>query len=272
VLHTCYLVDDGRFKNRRKIYRHSNIEHEYYNELAKTERNLLKKYFLRIEAIKLKRFEKVLRAADVILAVNQKDTEYFRQKFPNVKSVYLPSFHPAEDVSVSLGKGNYILFHGNLSISENYESASWLIEHVFSKITHRVIIAGLNPPDFLVAACKPYPHIELVENPDADRMNLLINGAQVHVLHTAQPTGLKLKLLNVLFAGRFIVLNKFMLSGTGLAGGQSLQIADSPDEYCEKINACFERSFSEADISERRRLTQGFQNKGNVQKLIAEIF
>ncbi len=33
------------------------------------------------------------------------------------------------------GKGNYILYHGNLSVSENYNAALWLIENVFSKIT-----------------------------------------------------------------------------------------------------------------------------------------
>jgi len=45
----------------KKIYRHSNIEHEYYRELAKAETSLIKKLFLKVEAFKLKRFEKILK-------------------------------------------------------------------------------------------------------------------------------------------------------------------------------------------------------------------
>src|SRR5690606_36244726 len=93
VLHTCYLLNDNRFANRKKIYRHSNIEHEYYTELSKTERNVWKKLFLKIEAWKLKRFESILNRSNLILAVNQKDTEYFQKKYVSVKAMYLPSFH-----------------------------------------------------------------------------------------------------------------------------------------------------------------------------------
>lgn len=55
-----------------------------------------------------------------------------------------------DELQCKPGKENYILYHGNLSISENYNAALWLIENVFSKITHFTIIAGLNPPQHLV--------------------------------------------------------------------------------------------------------------------------
>src|SRR6185295_14876597 len=88
VLHTCYLMKDPRFKNRKKIYRHSNIEHEYYYELSKSEKNFIKGAYLKVESLKLRGFESILKHADLILAVNQKDTAYFQKRFPKVTTVY----------------------------------------------------------------------------------------------------------------------------------------------------------------------------------------
>lgn len=272
VLNTCGLLNDERFKGRKKIYRHSNIEHDYYSELSKSERSFLKKLFLKVEAWKLKRFEPVLNFANLILAVNQKDTDYFKQKYPKVQSLYLPSFHPNNALTATPGKSDYILFHGNLSVSENYEAVAWLTEHVFSKISHKVIVAGLNPPDFLTELLKPHKNIELKVSPTETEMDFLIHNAQVHALYTAQPTGLKLKLLNVLFKGRFVICNSHLLSGTGLLGNSGLIVSNTPYEFIENINSSMKIDFSENMIAEREILTRHFDNAVNVEKLIKAVF
>lgn len=272
VLHTCYLLDDPRFKDRKKIYRHSNIEHEYYLELSKTEKNAVKKVYLVLEAMKLKKFESVLRHANLILAVNQKDTEYFRQKYPAVRTTYLPSFHPNSALTIKTSPGDYILFHGNLGISENYEAAAWLIRHVFSKIKLKVVIAGLDPPKFLTDLIGKHPHIKLRKSPNEEEMVQLVRNAHIHVLYTAQPTGLKLKLLNVLFKGKFVICNTNMISGTGLEENKTLILSDSAEAFVQKINEYFYKEFSESLLKEREQLIVNFNNVSNANKLIGEVF
>lgn len=272
VLHTCYLLNDERFKSREKIYRHSNIEHEYYKELSKTERNFWKKCFLKIEARKLKRFEPILNHADLILAVNQKDTVYFKEKYPSVTCIYLPSFHANEKLDIKPGKSDYILFHGNLSVSENYEAALWLIEQVFSKINHQVIIAGLNPPEFLIELVRQFKNMELKASPNENEMQQLISQAQCHILYTAQATGLKLKLLNVLFNGRFVICNAHMISGTNLKENESLILADSTQEFISAANNCMKQEFSNQLKQERETLIENFDNEQNAKKLIESVF
>lgn len=272
VLHTCYLLNDERFRLRKKIFRHSNIEHEYYRELAATERKPLKKLFLKIEAAKLQRFENIVDHASLIMAVNQKDTAYFAHKYSNPRTIYLPSFHPAEQVQSLKGTGPYILFHGNLSISENYEAALWLIANVFSRVHSQVYIAGLNPPDFLKSEIAQHTNIKLVANPSETEMHNLIQKAQLHVLYTPQPTGLKLKLLNVLFAGRYIICNNNMLSGTGITENEGLKIADTPDQYIHYINALCDTPFSDMELQSRQNLCAPFSNQNNATKLMIEIF
>ncbi len=272
VLHTCYLLSDPRLKNRKKIYRHSNIEHEYYLELSRSEKSFIKRLYLKVEALKLKHFETILKHADLILAVNQKDTAYFKQKFPAVITEYLPSFHPNPEVAIKSGHGDYILFHGNLSVSENYEAAQWLMDEVFSKLKLKIIIAGLNPPDFLLEAIKEYPHIQLKLSPNEEEMTQLIRNAQIHVLYTSQPTGLKLKLLNVLFKGRFILCNPHLISGTGLVENSGLQLCNDAQEFIGHIHNCFIKEFTEEMIKERQKLCSVFDNAVNVKKLVEAVF
>lgn len=272
VLHTCYLLDDPRFKHRKKIYRHSNIEHDYYNELARSEKKLGKKLYLKIEAAKLERFESILNHADLILAVNQTDTAYFRKKFPKVHTEYLPSFHANYASTNKNGSSDYILFHGNLAISENYEAVIWLAKHVFSKIKFKVVVAGLKPPAFLLEELKQYSTIQVKASPNEEEMTQLIRNAQIHVLWTSQPTGLKLKLLNVLFKGRFVVCNTNMLAGTEINADHSLFVCDSAEQFIVRINECLYKDFTIELGQEREKITRSFSNETNIRILLNSVF
>lgn len=271
VLHTCYLMSDERFKNRFKIYRHSNIEHDYYYHLAQSEKKTFKRVYLKEEARKLKNFEKVIAHADLILAVNEDDAAYFKKNYPKVPCEFLPSFHPNEQVTSKPGKGDYILYNGNLSVSENYAAVLWLLENVFNKLNLPVIIAGLNPPAFLNEKIKKLEHVQLIANPPEAQMNKLIEDAHVHVLYTEQATGLKLKLLNVLFKGRFVVCNNKMIQGTGIKATNSLQVNNSAEEMVKSIKDLMSTEFTPDFISDRIQQTEQFSNSKNAAKLVALV-
>jgi hypothetical protein len=270
VLHTCYLLNDFDLKNKKKIFRHSNIEHHYFLELAKGEKSILKKIYLKIEAIKLKRFEKQITHANCILSVSETDLNYFKKTYTNTPSIYLPSFHEYDAMQSEKGYGKYILYHGNLSISENYNAVIWLIESVFSKIDFPVIIAGLNPPDFLKNKIKKHNNISLKENCSHNEMQQLITNAQIHCLYTKQATGLKLKLLNVLFSGRFILTNKAMLEGTSF--NKMCVLAETPQQYIDEINKLMHLQFSQSEIELREKNLFAIQNINKVNQLIQLLY
>jgi hypothetical protein len=268
VLHTCYLLNDPRFKNRVKIYRHSNIEHEYYARLADSEKSLSRKLYLKTEAKRLERFERIIDHADYILAVNNKDADYFKKKYSHPRTIYLPSFHPNDEINIKPGKGDYILYHWNLSISENYEAALWLTKNIFEKIKHKVVIAGLNPPQFLKTILSGFSHIELIENPSEEKMNELVQNAQVHCLYTEQATGLKLKLLNVLFKGRFLICNSKMISGTELKGNANSGFhVLNAQEMIEALEGLMTQEMTEEQINNRTKDLSIYFNHVNIQKL-----
>ncbi len=270
-LHTCYYIDDERLKSRIKIYRESNIEHHYYYHLFKSENNIFKKLYYITESIKLKIFQKKLKNADLMLVVSENDTLYLQKKFPKNKVCYLPSFHPNEKIKVKQGIGNYILYHGNLSVSENEEAACFLIENIFDKVKLPFIIAGLNPGNKIKSMAAKYHHIKLIENPDEQKMHELISEAQINILLTFQETGLKLKLLNTLYNGRYCLVNSKMLAGTNLH--ELCLIADSKEDIQKKLLTLFNNEFNLNELEHRQEiLNKNFSNQSNLKKLLSLVF
>jgi hypothetical protein len=270
-LHTCFLLNDKDINTRLKIYRESNIEHEYYFQLAKIENNIFKKIFFYSEAIKLRRFEKKLVNADIMLIVSESETDYFKKKFPAEKVNYLPSFHGNEIMEENTGQGNYALFHGKLSVPENHFAAMLLLREVFSKLNINVVIAGMDPSSELIEAAKEFSHIKIVSNPSMEQMAELIKNAHIHCLYSAQATGLKLKLLNVLYHGRFIVLNDKMIVGTGI--DKTTMLVEN-DLMCWKqiIERQMHLPFSEIDLKNRQKAIFHHGDNLKVAKLIKLIW
>jgi len=270
-LHSCFLLNDERLAARFKIFRESNIEHEYYYHLYKSESKFWQKVFYRMESWKLKQYEKTVAKSQLMLVVSQNDTRYFQQQFPKNKVIYLPSFHPNTSILAQPGKGEYVLYHGNLAVAENYLAARYILTEIASKCAHRFVIAGLNPPHDLVKLAESFTNVSLITNPDDAEMEKLLRNAQVNLLLTFQATGLKLKLLNVLYGGRFCLVNSAMLAGTGL--DELCVIANSPQDIISNLNDLLKKEFTAEEIELRKTsLSKNYSNKANAEKLIAEVF
>lgn len=255
-LHCCGVLLDESMAGRNVFVRAHNVEHDYYRLLAKSERNLYKKLYYSVEAVKLRRFEKILDNASAVFAISNNDFEYFRSRYENVHLI--PAFNGFSDVNVVEGQGDYVLYHGRLDVAENYDAAEFLITKVFSRLDVRLKIAGMNPPERLVALAAENQNVELIPNPDDSTMQQLIRNAQVNVLVTAQPTGLKLKLLNALFNGRHCLVNSKMIDGLNI--NDLCVVADSADEFVEAISILMTMPFNSEDVEKRRNGMDTFYN------------
>jgi hypothetical protein len=265
-LHSCYHLVNPALEHRFKMVRMHNIEHDYYTNLANVERNPAKKYFFKLESRRLSNFEFTLKHANCILAISPNDKKYLETKFENV--VYVPAFHPNTKVETKTGKGDFILYHGNLEVGENDQAALYLVNEVFSRMSLPCVIAGNNPSTLLKQVVKKYPNISLVESTSIESVHALIREAQVNVLPTFQATGIKLKLINALFIGRHCVVNTAMICNTGL---KALCIeANDPQTMAAEIACVFEKEFTEADIEKRKHFFDThFNNHESAKQVIA---
>jgi hypothetical protein len=269
-LHTCYYLNDKRLKRRFKIFRECNIEHDYYRAIGKAEKNILKKLFYHIEAMRFERFQKNAAHAELIIAVSMADRDYLQRMFPRSRVAFMPCFHGNTQITATAGQSDFMLYHGKLSVKENEKAAIHLINNVFCKLPYPCIIAGMDPPPALLKAAALHPNIAVEANPSVERIRTLIREAQINVLVTFQDTGLKLKLLNSLFAGRHTVVNSLMLTGSGLE--PLCSVADTPDEMIRTCRRLMQTPFSTDALRERtNRLFPVFSDNHQAQRLIALI-
>jgi len=270
-LHSCGYISHPKLKNRVKVFRECNIEHHYYYNLAKASNSLFDKIYYLTESFRLKLFQRRVSHADYVLGISQKDTNYLYGKFPHNKVIHLPAFHENEDLSVSEGTGNYALYHGNMSVAENYLAAQYLIKKVFADLSTPLVIAGKKPPEHLKVLAAKYPHITIEDTPDDTTMSRLISEAQVHILITFQATGLKLKLLNTLFRGRHILVNPQMVAGT--LAEPLCETGHSDKELQQKVQQLMKTPFDSTSLHKRNILLQKhYSNQHNAQKLIEWVF
>jgi len=264
-LHTCYYLNHPQLANQIRLVRTHNVEHEYYLNLYKAERNIFKKLFFRMEACKLKGYEKVLKNASHLLCISPNDNYYFDRKYGH--SRFVPAFHPFNEIKSQVGRGKYILFHGNLSVSENIQAVEFLIKNVFTKTGHPVIIAGKNPSEHLIRKISQHSNIQLISNPESNEMEALIQNSHISLLPTFQDTGLKLKLLASLFSGRFCIANTPMIHKTGLE--HLCHLADTPEEMIRLINELFNQDFTLEEIGKRKIILEdAFSNRSNALNII----
>lgn len=270
-LHSCYHIDDPRLADRLLIYRESNIEHRYYFNLFKAERHPGKKAYFLVESLKLLLFQHKLKHAGAMLVVSKEDMVYLSKHFPGVGVYYLPSFHANSEIKTLEGSGDYTLYHGNIEVPENESAATFLINKVFAGSSHRLIIAGMNPPRRIIQLAARYKNISVVANPDDEKLFSLIRNAHVNILVTFQATGLKLKLLNTLYNGRHCLVNPPMLNGTGLEG--LCHIANNAEGLLRKLDELKNKPFSNADAEARRQiLGSAYSNAVNADRVIGIIF
>lgn len=270
-LHSCYYLDNPLLKNRKKIYRESNIEHHYYYHLFKAENNIFKKFFFISESLKLYFFQSKLKHANEILVVSKEDAYYLSEVFPGNEIKFIPSFHAFDKLNFSSVNANYILYHGNFSVAENALAANYLIDEVFSKLPqYKFVLAGLNPSDELKKKAGKFSNIQIISNPDDAKMQQLIAEAAINTLITFQPTGLKLKLLNVLFIGKHCIVNSNMLTGTDLH--KACIIADNAEEMISAIVKYMQITFSEDDLLMRENFLKEYKNEEKTKAFLKVLF
>lgn len=195
-LHCCGFLNHPQLKNKKKLVRLHNIEHAYYAQLMKTESNLLKRFYFKMEAKKLVYFEKDLAFADEILVISKYDELHYQKLFKQVKLI--PPFHQYDELKIEKTLSDYILFNADFNISFNYQFAIAL--NKWATAAHKkLILAG--KVDF-----KNVDDLTIIQNPTDLELDDLIGKAFINIIAVEQKTGFKIKLVHALYRSKNIVV------------------------------------------------------------------
>jgi hypothetical protein len=269
-VHCTYLLTDARFSKRTCYVRLHNVEHVYYKNLFRNASSLVKKMYYFWESRLLYQYEKTIASKANFWTVIPTDAPVYKKLGAKTIS-YLPLFLPGWTVQSEEGKGSYCLYHGDLSVAENEKAAKWLLNEVFNGLDFPLVIAGKNPSPTLQQLAEQATNTCLVANPGNSEMQDMIRKAHVHVLPSYNATGIKLKLLNALFIGRFCVVNNATVYGTQLE--ETCHVANTAAETKNQVADLFNRDFSQREITKRKQLLEHmFDNKANAIQVVKQVW
>jgi hypothetical protein len=269
-IHCTYLLNDKRFKQRKCFVRLHNVEHIYYGHLYTFTKSPFKKLYFLWESYLLKSYERSITNKAAFFSVTQKDAEIYKTMgCTNIQS--LPLFLPGWKVNSGEGKGCFCLYHGDLSVAENEQAATWLLETVFNDLSIPFVIAGKNPSEKLVKLVRNKNSTCLIANPEEREMQDLIEKSHINIIPSYNSTGIKVKLLNALYNGRHCLVNEASIEGTGLE--KVCNIASTAQEFKNAINAIYDRPFPIEEIDLRREVLDNmFNNTHNANKITDTIW
>ncbi|WP_455585971.1 glycosyltransferase family 1 protein [Bacteroides sp.] len=270
-LYTCYFLNHKSLKNRLKLVRAHNVEHDYYMHLGRSAVSWVKRCYYMLEARKLYSFEKKVKYADAILAITPADQQHFMKHYPTVPAYWTPCFYNDILPDHTIGTDPYVLYHGNLSVDENVHAALFILDNLVPSLDSdiQIVFAGNSPVPELIHKVAEFPNVKLIANPSEEEMNRLITRARINLLLTFQRTGIKLKLIHALFKGHgHCLVNSQMLSDEALE--PLCVVADEPTELIKQIRRLYAIEPNTIEVEQRiRHLQIMYDNYANACKILS---
>lgn len=271
-IHCTGILPDLDTRYRKIVVRMYNNESLYYRELARTEHGFFKKLYFYKESRLLHRYVHHLPDECMYACVSQKDVQVLKNEYHLSNVEWLPPFPAWQAVSGEEGQGNFCLYHGDLSVPENEEAASWLICNVFTKARVPFIVAGKQPSKKLQRITGLCQHTCLVANPSEKEINDLVHKAHIHTLPCFKDgAGVRLKLLHALSEGRHCVANEAMVTGTGLE--DACHIGDTANAFASIVMQLHHHPFTREEIILRKQLLGNtYNNEKNALNLSQKLW
>lgn len=217
-----------------------NIEHELLERRAQFSRNPIKKWVLAWEAKKFRRDElAICRQFDLVLAPSQRETNELHALLPEISIKTIPNSIDSDYFALRSSKprGKQIIFVGTTQVDANRDGVLYFMDAIFPLIERRVpeisftIIGGSPPPE--IRALGERPNVTVTGFvPD---VRPYMEGAAAMVVPLRIGGGTRLKILEGLAFGVPTISTSLGSEGINVRDGQHLMLADTPDEFADKV-------------------------------------
>jgi len=257
------------------LVRTHNIEYVIWQRLAINEKNPLKQWFYKHLAKRLKRFETTYyNLADGIAAITPED-----QQRLNEMGVHKPISVIPAGVDLSASQVEFLIQQEVDSIfiisaldwEPNIEGLKWFLDNVWSvlitkKPSIRLHIAGKSTPEWLKNSNIPQATIHGF----VDDAKMFKNAYQLMLVPLLSGGGMRVKIVEGLALGKCIISTTIGAEGINYTDQQNIVIADTPDEWIDRIIFYLENETARRAIeSEAKKLAfEEYDNKAVTRKYI----
>lgn len=251
-----------------------NVEFEIWERTANTEKNILKKWFYKNNAIRFKKWEiEQFKNVDLIFPVSLRDQKCIQEFAPN-KKYYTINFgidleeYPKQSFDL---KNISVAFLGALDWIPNQEALIWFLEHVWSRIDGYYegldfYIAGRRAPEWLIKKIKNH-NVKYIGEVDSSQEFIMQH--PIFVVPLMAGGGVRIKIIEQMALGRVIISTPIGAEGLEVMNGENIMIAETSDDFIRDVDYLLRNPDGIRYISENARIT--VENLYNEKVIFAEL-
>ncbi len=267
-LQTAHIIQFLKDNNHKLYLRYHNNETEYYKGLSLSEKNLFKKIIYRIESLKYIRYQKkLLKKFEAVFCLSEKEYKEVETYSENAQLIHI--FHGNQSVKQLNKKGNYFLFHGDLTTADNKRALNETIDLFKTLPQYQLVVASDRASEDIKRKISEVANISLTPIQTTEKLHHLLENAHGNILVSYQNSGTKVKLFNTLYNSRFVIINGNITDDPVLTG-LCLYGADI-NEIRQKIITSAEKDY---DAAENRKeiLEKTHSDKAKAEEIVKIIF
>ena len=241
------LFSDPPLRSKTLIFQH-NVESQIWERLFQNARGLKKIYF-RQQWKRLEKFEgKTCAQADGVAAVSEEDCRLMRKLF-GLKNLLgaVPTGVDVEYFSAATRRAKQpqsLVFLGSMDWMPNIDGAKFFVEEIFPLVRRKfpnstLAMVGRNPP----------PQIKELEKTSGVQVTGTVadvrpylGQAEVMIVPLRIGGGTRIKIFEGMASGIPVVSTTIGAEGLPVRSGENIFLADSPDEFANRICQLFEQA------------------------------
>lgn len=270
----CLYIDTCRQHSKAKlVQRAHNVEYKIWERGAAADSNPLKRWYLSIQAARLKAFEReALGRVDTVLAISTEDEGFIKELQPAAKTIIVPAGMDIDERMPAIQPpGVSLFFIGALDWLPNLQGLEWFLRDVWPQVhaaypALKFHIAGKKMPEQFYS----FGHMNVVAHGEVPSSVGFINSHSVLLSPLVSGSGVRIKIIEAMAMGKVILSTAVSAEGSGATDGQHLLIANNAQEYITQIGRLLAEPVLMERLSRSARefALDRFQNKKIIARLL----
>lgn len=273
IFMTPYVPIIRKHSSAKVVLRAHNVEHTIWRRVAQSERNPFKRWYLKHLSLTLGAYEREhLNDYDGVVCITANDERQLREMGCRRPMMAMP-FGVMPETVMGVDEEPDSLFHiGSMDWMPNLEGVKWFLKQVWPKVHERMpqltlYLAGRKMPEDLMRLEMEGVRV-LGEVPDA---TYFIASKQINVVPLLSGSGIRVKIIEAMSAGKAVVTTTIGAEGIGCTDGKDVLIADTPEQFVEQLQRCVDNPEFRKEIgcNAARLIAEQYSNKQLTQQLLA---
>jgi len=224
------------------VLRAHNVEHIIWERLITKERNLLKKYYLKLLAFRLKKYEvETLGNIDALLPITAVDETIFHRLHFKGPMLTVPVSIDIRDYHFDVNeKPDLCLFHlGSMDWMPNLEAVEWFLEKCWPSLNKhypdlKLFLAGRSFPEEIIKANHP----NVICEGRIEDAHAYMKKKQIMIVPLHSGSGMRVKIIQGMALGKTIISTSIGAEGIPATHEKEILIADTPEKFVSTIETC----------------------------------